>query len=56
MIGKIKEQLHDEITILSHDFYYKRHDDISFEDRKLLNYDHPNSFDTGSDDRTISGG
>ena len=46
MIGKIKEQFHDEITILSHDFYYKRHDDISFEDRKLLNYDHPNSFDT----------
>ena len=45
MIGKIKEQFHDEITILSHDFYYKRHDDISFEDRKL-NYDHPNSFDT----------
>ena len=30
MIGKIKEQFHDEITILSHDFYYKRHDDISF--------------------------
>ena len=46
MIVKIKEQFHDEITILSHDFYYKRHDDISFEDRKLLNYDHPNSFDT----------
>lgn len=46
MIEKIKEQFHDEITILSHDFYYKRHDDISFEDRKLLNYDHPNSFDT----------
>lgn len=46
MIGKIEEQFHDEITILSHDFYYKRHDDISFEDRKLLNYDHPNSFDT----------
>ena len=36
MIGKIKEQFHDEITILSHDFYYKRHDDISFEDRNLM--------------------
>ena len=46
IIGKRTVQFHDEITILSHDFYYKRHDDISFEDRKLLNYDHPNSFDT----------
>lgn len=46
MIGKIKEQFHDEITILSHDFYYKSHDDIPFEERKLLNYDHPDAFET----------
>ena len=31
---------------MSHDFYYKQHDDISFEERKKLNYDHPNAFDT----------
>lgn len=46
MIGKIKEEFSDEITILSHDFYYKQHNDISFEERKKLNYDHPNAFDT----------
>ena len=46
LIKKIKEEFHDEITILSHDFYYKQHDDISFEERKKLNYDHPNAFDT----------
>lgn len=46
MIKKIKEEFSDSITILSHDFYYKEHSDISFEDRKLLNYDHPDAFDT----------
>ena len=46
MIRKIKEEFSDEITILSHDFYYKQHNDIPFEERKKLNYDHPNAFDT----------
>ena len=46
MIRKIKEEFSDEITILSHDFYYKQHTDIHFEERKKLNYDHPNAFDT----------
>ena len=46
LIKKIKEEFGDAITMLSHDFYYKSHDDIPFEDRKKLNYDHPDSFDT----------
>ena len=46
LVQKIKEEFRDEIAILSHDFYYKRHDDISYEDRCALNYDHPNAFDT----------
>lgn len=46
MINKIKEEFSEKITIISHDFYYKQHNDISFEDRKLLNYDHPEAFDT----------
>lgn len=46
MINRIKEKFSDEITILSHDFYYKQHSDIPFEERKKLNYDHPNAFDT----------
>ena len=32
--------------MLYHDNYYKRHDDIPFAERKKLNYDHPNAFDT----------
>lgn len=46
MINAIKEEFHDEIAILSHDFYYKQHNRISFEERKRLNYDHPDAFDT----------
>ena len=46
MIRKIKEEFNDEICILSHDFYYKQHNDISFEERKKINYDHPDAFDT----------
>lgn len=46
MIRKIKEEFNDEICILSHDFYYKQHNDITFEERKKINYDHPDAFDT----------
>lgn len=46
MIYEIEKEFSDEIAILSHDFYYKQHNDISFEERKHLNYDHPDSFDT----------
>lgn len=46
MINNIKKQFSDEITMLSHDFYYKAHDDMSYEERCGLNYDHPDAFDT----------
>lgn len=36
----------DEVSLLRHDSYYKRHDDLPFEERAKLNYDHPDSFDT----------
>ena len=36
----------DEVSILRHDNYYKRHDDLSYEERSQLNYDHPDAFDT----------
>ena len=37
----------DVVTVLSHDNYYKRHDELTYEDRCLLNYDEPAAFDTG---------
>ena len=36
----------DEVSILRHDNYYKRHDDMCYEERSKLNYDHPDAFDT----------
>lgn len=35
----------EEVTVICQDNYYKAHDDISLEERKKINYDHPNSFD-----------
>ena len=46
MINRIKKEFNEQITILSHDFYYRDHSNLSFEERAALNYDHPNSFET----------
>ena len=35
------------ITVLSHDNYYRRHDELPYEERCKLNYDEPTAFDTG---------
>jgi uridine kinase len=43
---KIKEEFGEAVTILCHDFYYKKHDNLSYEERAKINYDHPNSIDT----------
>ena len=32
--------------MLRHDNYYKAHDDLTYEERTALNYDHPDAFDT----------
>ena len=36
----------NEVSILRHDNYYKRNDDLTYEERAKLNYDHPDAFDT----------
>lgn len=35
----------DQVVIISEDAYYKDHSDIPFEERSLINYDHPDAFD-----------
>ena len=42
----LKNEFNDEILVLSHDYYYKNHSDLSFDERKKLNYDHPDSIET----------
>lgn len=43
---KIKEAFQDDVVMLSHDYYYKSNEGLTFEERQGLNYDHPNAFDT----------
>ena len=44
--NRIKDAFGDRVSMLYHDNYYKAHDEMPFEERKKLNYDHPDAFDT----------
>lgn len=46
IINKLKEYFGEDIAVISHDAYYKAHNDMTFEERTRLNYDHPDSFDS----------
>lgn len=46
IIKKVREYFGDDIAVISHDNYYKAHDDMPFEERCKLNYDHPDSFES----------
>lgn len=43
---RLKEKFGEDVSVLYHDNYYKSHSDMPFEERKKLNYDHPDAFDT----------
>ena len=43
---RIAEAFGGDVSVLYHDNYYKRHDDLPYEERAKLNYDHPDAFDT----------
>ena len=36
----------DVVTVLSHDNYYRRHDDLTYEERCKINYDEPAALET----------
>ena len=46
LVNNLIDIFGDVITVLSHDNYYKRHDEMSYEERCQLNYDEPGAFDT----------
>ena len=46
LMKNIIEAFPDMVTVISHDNYYKRHDELTYEERCLLNYDEPEAFDT----------
>ena len=46
LADNIKKEFKNNITMLSHDYYYKNNQHLPFEERVKLNYDHPNAFET----------
>ncbi len=46
IIKKIQEYFGDDIAVISHDAYYKAHNDMTYEQRTQLNYDHPDSIES----------
>lgn len=46
LMKNLIEKLGSEVTVLSHDNYYRAHDDIPYEERCKLNYDEPASLET----------
>jgi uridine kinase len=43
---KLMESFSSECALLSHDYYYKPNEHMTFEERAKQNYDHPNSLET----------
>jgi uridine kinase len=47
VVRKIVDSLGDsQVTVLEHDRYYRDRNDLRFEERASLNYDHPDSLET----------
>ena len=46
LADNIRKEFANNITMLSQDYYYKSNSHLSFDERKKLNYDHPDAFDT----------
>ena len=47
VVRRIVESLGpDQVTVLEHDRYYRDRNDLRFEERLALNYDHPDSLET----------
>ena len=43
---RLKEEFGEDAVIISHDYYYRDNRNIPIEERRLLNYDHPDSLET----------
>ncbi len=43
---RLKSLFGDDVTVIYHDNYYRRHDELTFEQRKVINYDHPDALET----------
>jgi len=46
LVKNLIAEFPDMVTVLSHDNYYRRHDELTYEQRSHLNYDEPGSLET----------
>ena len=45
LVKRLVERFGDQVCVVSHDNYYKRHDELTYEERCLINYDEPAAFE-----------
>jgi len=43
---KLRETFGADVSVVYHDNYYKKHTDMTYQERAALNYDRPDAFDT----------
>ena len=46
LMNNLISRFQGDVTVLSHDNYYKRHDELTYEERTKLNYDEPDALET----------
>ena len=46
LMKNLVEKFEGDVAVVSHDNYYKRHDNMTYEERSQINYDEPDAFDT----------
>ncbi len=46
LMKNLVEKFGEDVAVISHDNYYKRHDELTYEQRCLINYDEPDAFET----------
>ncbi|MCD8053046.1 MAG: uridine kinase [Lachnospiraceae bacterium] len=46
LVEALMKRFEGDITLLCHDNYYRAHNEIPYEERCKLNYDHPDAFET----------
>lgn len=44
--NRLKEYFGDDVTVIYHDNYYRRRDELTYEERTKINYDHPSALET----------
>ena len=41
----VAERLGNKVTLIAHDNYYRAHDELIYDQRVVLNYDHPDAYE-----------